>query len=145
MRESIKRNQEYERMLRVYPEYFEYYFLGRIRGPKGRKLSKEEEIQKLKEKMKYDTELKSNYDNFMKEWREAKKLVKTEKPKPLDPAVQHHEWFYSGKQEEVLKSLEYYHTNKVSFMLEKALKHKDPVIAAKVKEYLEKLNEAGKK
>jgi hypothetical protein len=39
----------------------------------------------------------------------------------------------------VLKALEYYHTNKVNFMLEKALKHKDPVVAAKAKEYMESL------
>lgn len=73
----------------------------------------------------------------MQDWAQTKKLAKTEKPKPLDPAVQNHEWFYSNKQEEALKALEYYHANKVRFMLEKALKHKDPVIAAKAKEYLE--------
>lgn len=55
---TLKRNQDYQKMLKVYPEYFDYYFLGRIRGPKGRRLSKEEEITKLKEIMKHDTELK---------------------------------------------------------------------------------------
>lgn len=130
----LKRNQDYKRMLKVYPEYFDYYFLGdRYKG------SKENKIRLLKEQMKYDSELKSTYDSFLEEWREAKKLAKTTKPKPLDPAVQHHEWFYSDKQEEVLKALAYYHEHKVNFMLEKALKHKDPIIAAKAKEYLGRL------
>jgi len=79
------------------------------------------------------------YKRFIKSWKQTKQLAKTEKPKPLDPAVQNHEWFYSDKQEEVLKALEYYHANKVNFILEKALKHKDPVISAKAKEYLESL------
>lgn len=77
------------------------------------------------------------YNGFVKSWRETKKLAKTTKPKPLDPAVQHHEWFYSDKQEEVLKALAYYHKHNVGFMLEKASKHKDSVIAAKAKEYLQ--------
>jgi len=136
---ELKRNQDYQKMLKVYPEYFDYYFLGRIIGPNGMKLSKEEEIRRMKEEMKYDTELKDVYDDFMKEWREIRKLAKTTSPKSLEPAVQHHEWFYSDKQEEVLKALAYYHANKVNFMLEKALKHKDPVISAKAKEYLESL------
>lgn len=131
---TLKRNQDYQKMLKVYPEYFDYYFLrDRYKG------SKEEKMKMLKERMKYDTEFKGVYADFMKEWREAKKLAKTEKPKPLDPAVQNHEWFYSDNQEEVLKALEYYYANKVQFMLEKALKHKDPVVAAKAKEYLESL------
>lgn len=141
--EKWKEAGMYAEALKHYDEYFEYSFLGRIRGPKGKKISKEEEIKKLKEVMKYDTELKSNYDNFIQEWQETKKLAKTEKPKPLDAAVQNHEWFYSDKQEEVLTALEYYHANKVYFMLEKALKHKDPVIAAKAKEYLADLNKGG--
>jgi len=80
-----------------------------------------------------------NYQQFMNNWAKAKKLAKTSKPKPLDPAVQHHEWFYSEKREEVLKALEYYNKHNVVFMLEKALKHKDPVMAAKAKEYLDGL------
>jgi hypothetical protein len=78
----------------------------------------------------------NEYQSFMRSWGKAKKLAKTTKPKPLDPAVQNHEWFYSDKQEEVLKALAYYSQNKVRFMLEKALSHKDPVVAAKAKEYL---------
>lgn len=139
----LKRNQDYERMLKVYPEYFNYCFLGRVKGPKGLKVSKKEEMKWLKNEMKYDTELKSNYDNFMEEWREVKRLVKTEKPKPLDPAVQNHKWFYSDKQEEVSKALEYYSTNKVNFMLEKALNHKDPLIAEKAKKYLKTVPKEG--
>lgn len=76
------------------------------------------------------------YQRFMRDWARAKKLAKTTKPKPLSVQVQNHEWFYSDKQEEVLKALAYYHGHKVNFMLEKALKHRDPVVAAKAKEYL---------
>ncbi|HBB66568.1 MAG TPA: hypothetical protein DCZ93_04580 [Elusimicrobia bacterium] len=79
------------------------------------------------------------YQSFMHNWRRAKQLAKTKKPKPLEPAVQNHEWFYSDRQEEVLKALEYYQKNKVQFMLEKALAHKDPIVAEKAKEYLENL------
>lgn len=72
-------------------------------------------------------------------WEKARKLAKTTKPKPLDPAVQHHEWFYSDKRSEVMKALAYYHKHEVRFMLEKALGHKDPKVAAKAKKYLESL------
>ncbi len=77
-----------------------------------------------------------DYKKFIRKWEDAKKLAKTTKPKPLDPAVQYHEWFYSDKQEEVLKALAYYHEYKVRFMLEKAMKHTDPKVAAKAEEYL---------
>ncbi|OGR63472.1 MAG: hypothetical protein A2X34_01420 [Elusimicrobia bacterium GWC2_51_8] len=79
------------------------------------------------------------YENFMAGWKKTKELAKTEKPKPLEPAVQNHEWFHSDKQNEVLKALEYYYKHRVKFMLEKALKHKNPVISKKAKDYLEKL------
>lgn len=79
----------------------------------------------------------NHYTQMMQRLNQAKKLAKTTKPKPLAPAVQNHEWFYSDKQEEVLKALEYYHKHTVRFMLEKALKHKSPGIAAKAKEYLD--------
>ena len=81
----------------------------------------------------------NDYQEFMHNWSRAKKLAKTTKSKPLDPAVQHHEWFYSEKREEVIKALEYYNKHNVVFMLEKALKHKDPAVAAKAKEYLDGL------
>ena len=84
------------------------------------------------------------YERFMKRWKEAKLLAGNSKPKPLDVAVQNHEWFYSDKREEVLKALAYYHDNKVDFMLEKALAHKDPVVAARAKEYLEDLKKGEK-
>ena len=137
--DTLKQNQDYLRMLKVYPEYYAYSYLGRVKGPGGVNVSKEDEEKFIKNEMQYDSELKENYENFMQEWQEAKKLAKTTKPIPLDPAVQNHEWFYSDKQKEVLKALEYYNANKVNFMLEKALKHKDPVISAKAKEYLESL------
>lgn len=71
-------------------------------------------------------------------WEKSKKLAKKEKAKALEPTIQQHEWFYSGKRFEVLKSLDYYHQHNVTFMLEKATEHKDPVVAAKAKEYLQK-------
>jgi hypothetical protein len=80
--------------------------------------------------------LAEDYLSFMESWEQAKKLAKTSKPKLLDPAVQHHKWFYSDKTEEVLKALEYYRKHKVRFMVEKALKDKRPVIAKKAQEYL---------
>jgi len=70
-------------------------------------------------------------------WENAKKLAKTTRPKPLDPAVQHHKWFYSAKPAEVLRALDYYSKNRVKFMLEKAAAHKNPVVAKKAKEYLD--------
>lgn len=83
--------------------------------------------------------LAEDYLEFKAGWDTAKKLAKTTKPKPLDPAVQHHEWFYSDKRSEVMKALAYYHKQKVRFMLEKALGHKDPKVAAKAKKYLDSL------
>jgi hypothetical protein len=82
-------------------------------------------------------DLAEGYSSFMKAWNNAKKLAKTNKPKPLDPAVQHHEWFYSDKIAEVVKALAYYKTHKVKFMIEKAAKDKRPAIAKKAKEYLD--------
>lgn len=77
------------------------------------------------------------YMSFVESWEQAKKLANTSKPKPLDPAVQHHKWFYSDKTEEVLKALAYYSKHKVKFMVEKAAKDKRPIIAKKAKEYLD--------
>lgn len=132
--ETLKQNQDYKRMLEVYPEYYDYYFFADTNRYKG---SRAEKTKILQEEVKHDAELKETYDGFMRDWNEVKKLDKTAKPKPLDPAVQHHEWFYSDKQEEVLKALAYYHKHNVRFMLEKALKQKAPAVAAKAKEYLD--------
>lgn len=129
----------YKELAAFYPQAYE---------EKVKRLARFSNIKLFKEdfsayKKRWPQEAK-DYQEFMRKWEEAKKLAKTTKPKPLDPAVQHHEWFYSDKQEEVLKALAYYHEHKVNFMLEKSLKHKDPVIAAKAKEYLENLGkEAG--
>jgi hypothetical protein len=84
-----------------------------------------------------------SYQKMMNNWARAKKLHKTVEPKPLAPAVQHHEWFYSDKQEEILKALNYYYQNKVRFMLEKAVTNKDKAISAKATELLEKLKQGG--
>lgn len=133
----LKRNQDYQRMLKVYPEYFNYYF-HRFKG------TLKEKTNLIEEQMRHDPELKETYETFMQEWREVKRLSKTASPKLLDPTVQRHEWFYSDKPEEVLKALSYYHECKVDFMLEKALAHKDPVVVAKAKEYLEDLKKGEK-
>lgn len=93
-------------------------------------------LENLKKGMETDEDLSREYNDFISRWEQAKKLAETSKPKPLDSAVQHHEWFYSDKQAEVLKALAYYHKHKVRFMLEKALSHKNPVIAVKAKQYL---------
>lgn len=124
----------YADALKHYQEYFDDRFL-RISGNMTRK----ERVARFQERLQFAPRLKREYEEFMTEWTRTRQLAKTTKPKPLDPAVQNHEWFYSGKQEEVLKSLEYYQKNKVRFMLEIALKHKDPAVAAKAKEYLESL------
>ena len=94
----------------------------------------EEKLSILKEESRTDDSLREGAE-VINRWRKAVKLAKTAKPKTLDLAVQNHEWFYSDKQEEVLKALEYYHKHNVRFMLEKALKHKDPVVGAKAKDY----------
>ncbi len=137
----LKENQDYKRMLKLYPEYFDYYFFADTNRYKG---SREEKLKTLKKQIQEDGELKDAYDNFMSEWEDIKRLSKTSNPKPLDTAVQHHEWFYSDKSEEVMKALDYYHANKVGFMLEKALSHKDPKVAGKAKEYLEDLKKGEK-
>jgi len=124
----------YTELAAHYKDYIIYRYSPRKVGPK------EEQIKEMKKALKFgDKDMRLRYESNLKKLEEYKKLAKTEKPKPLDPAVQNHEWFYSDKQEEVLKALEYYHANKVNFMLEKALKHKNSVIAVKAKEYLESL------
>jgi hypothetical protein len=94
----------------------------------------------FKKYKKYWPEEADDYLSLMRDWAKARELAKTVKPKPLDPAVQNNEWFHSSKQEEVLKALDYYYQNNVRFMLEKASGFKDPVIAAKAKEYLKKMD-----
>lgn len=116
--------------------YYRMWLNNWVKDIKGN--SFEEKLSILIEKAKTDDSLREGAE-VINRWRKAVKLAKTAKPKTLDPAVQHHKWFYSDKQEEVLKALNYYYTHNVLFMLEKALKHKDPVIASKAKEYLDNL------
>jgi len=125
-------NQVYTELVAHYPELYRYKM-------EGYRISSDVKLIKTNfEKYKKNwPEEARDYQEMMRKWGQAKKLAKTIKPKPLAPAVQHHEWFYSDKQEEVLRALAYYSKHKVNFMLEKALKHKDPIIAAKAKEYLE--------
>ncbi len=130
---TLEMNNDYKGVLPYYKIYLDDW-VSRMEGK-----TYEEKHSILKQKAETDSEISRLYNDLMQAWEKAKKLAKTEKPKPLDPAVQNHEWFYSSKQKEVLKALGYYHANKVKFMLEKALKHKDPVIAAKAKGYLESL------
>lgn len=96
----------------------------------------EEKLKNLKAQVGEDEDWKDAM-RLIERWEKAKALAKTEKPIPMDPAVQRHEWFYSRKSEEVLKALDYYHTNKVKFMIEKAVKHKNPVVTKKAMEYLD--------
>jgi len=124
---------KYKEMVEHYEDYLIHRYSPRFVGPK------EAQIKEMQEEINSSDELKAAYQKSLKKFERYKKLSKTAKPKPLDPAVQNHEWFYSDKQAEVLKALAYYHVNKVKFMLEKALTHKDPIIAAKAKEYLDSL------
>lgn len=102
---------------------------------KGKTL--EEKLVNLKSEIGDDDEGWKGTIELGNRWERAKKLAKTEKPIPMDPAVQNHEWFYSDKTEKVLKALKYYNQHNVKFMIEKAVKHKNPVVAKKAKEYLE--------
>ncbi len=124
----------YDRVLMHYEEYFDMAFLSHMRGE-----THQQKKYRLDEQLLHDEVLRKKHAAFMREWENTKKLAKTVKPKSLDPAVQNHEWFYSEKQEEVLKALEYYYQNKVRFMLEKALGHKDPAVAKKARELVDKL------
>ncbi len=132
---ELEYNQEYQKMLRFYPEYYDYLFLTRYSG------SKKQNKQRLEKEIQSDPDVAKLYKDFMGEWNATRKLAadRTIKPKSLHPAVQNHEWFYSDKQDEVLKALSYYHKNRVKFMLEKALVHKDKAVQAKASEYLENL------
>ncbi len=139
--EALEWNNDYKSALRFYQMWYENW-ASQFNGTTLKE--KKRDLKRQAEEMKGHT-LGDQYDDLMEMWARAKKLAKTTKPKQLDPAVQNHEWFYSVKWEEVLRALKYYYVYKVSFMLEKALKHKDPVIAAKAKVYLLKLSEADKK
>lgn len=113
--------------------YYRIWLNDLVGNLKGENL--EEKLENLKIRTE-NNERKQNVMEIVLRWENAKKLAKTSKPKPLDPVVQHHEWFYSDKPEEVLKALEYYHKYKVRFMVEKAAKDKRPSVAKKAKEYL---------
>ena len=133
--DRLKNNREYGKTLKFYPEYFDYYFLSRLPG------TKKEKRRRLMEELKNDSDAAKLYKDFMGEWNATRKLAadRTIKPKSLHPAVQNHEWFYRNNRGEVLKALDYYYQNKVKFMLEKALAHKDKAVRAKASEYLKKL------
>jgi len=114
--------------------YYRKWLDERVFGYEGNTF--EEKLKNLKSKAEKDENLAKAVE-LIDDWEKAKQLAKTEKPIPMDPAVQNHEWFYSSKSAEVLKALDYYYTNKVKFMIEKAVKHKNPVVAKKAKEYLD--------
>jgi hypothetical protein len=125
---------DYKQLAKHYEDYIIHAFSPLKTG------SREVRIQEMKKEYPHwDTERKKSYNRAWKKLEKYKTLARTTKPKPLDPAVQNHEWFYSDKQEEILKALQYYSNNKVSFMLEKAQEHKDPMVAAKAQEYLKLL------
>lgn len=129
---SWKEAGMYDEALKHYQEYFEDQFLSYYGNT-------EETLKYLREQTT-DPGLRREYDEFMAEWERTKKLSEAGvPPKPLEPEVQNHEWFYSDKQEKVLKALNYYHSHKVKFMLEKALNHKNRVVAKKAKGYLKQL------
>lgn len=120
---------QYKKAAKYYKEYFDDW-VNRFDGN-----TYEEKLREFNEERKKHAGMQENYETLMKEWNDVKKLAKTEKPQ-LEPAVQHHEWFYSDKTVEVIKALAYYNRNKVKFMIDKAVKHNNPVVAKKAKEYL---------
>lgn len=123
----------YDDMVKHYDEYL-------IASYSPLKVGSMQEKRKAMEKnLSNNEEMRDAYNNDLKDLVKYKDLAKKKDVVPLNPAVQNHERYYSDKQDEVLKALEYYHANKVQFMLEKALKHKDPAVAAKAKEYLDSL------
>ena len=121
---------QYKKAAKYWQEYFDAW-VNRFDGK-----TYEESLASLNRLRVSDPDVTRDYESIMKQWNEVKLLTKTEKTKPLEPAVQNHEWFYSGKQKDVLKALDYYYQNKVKFMVDKAAKHKNPVIVDKAKEYL---------
>ncbi|OGR50990.1 MAG: hypothetical protein A2049_03800 [Elusimicrobia bacterium GWA2_62_23] len=128
----LEQMNRYSDAIKYYPEYLNE-IRNRAELPKG--VGAKEFREKSPVLADWYAEVDSAY-------RKAIMLSKTATPRPPDPAVQHHEWFYSGKPEEVLKSLDYYSQNKVQFMLEKALNHKNMAIAAKANEYLDNLTDS---
>jgi len=129
----------YSEALKHYDEYYDYSFFSHMRN-----MGDLERKRQLKAELLRDSELAKRHEYFLREWQRLKRLSKTAKPIALDPYVQNHEWFYSEKQEEVLKALDYYFQNKVRFMLEKAVSHKDPVVAKKARELVDKLSASDK-
>lgn len=129
----------YSEALKHYDEYYDYSFFSHMRN-----MGDLEKKRQLKAELLRDSELAKRHEDFLREWQRLKRLSKTAKPIPLDPYVQNHEWFYSEKQEEVLKALDYYFQNKVQFMLEKAVSHKDPVVVKKARELVDKLSASNK-
>lgn len=121
----------YSKALQHYPEYFDDTFLNQPVG-----LTRTERLEALLSEKKGNPELKQKYLDFMKEWEETKILAKNTRTTPKDLVMLNHLWFYSSKEAEVLKSLAYYHKYKVRFMLEKALKHKNPAVVTKARKYL---------
>ena len=130
---TLEMNNDFKGVLPYYQIYLDDW-VSRMEGK-----TYKEKYATLKRKAKWDSEIGRLYNDLMERWGKAKKLAKTVTPTPLDPAVQNHEWFYSDKRGEVLKALDYYYQNKVQFMLEKALAHKDKAVQAKASEYLKKL------
>lgn len=127
--------QHFGKVVEYYSEYYQYEMATKYK-PLSDTTLLTSNFEKYKESW---PSLAKQYQEMMTNWTSAKQFAKTTRPKPLDLAVQHHEWFYSDRQAEVLKALAYYHKHKVRFMLEKALNHKNPAVAAKAKQYLESL------
>lgn len=130
---TLEINNDYKRALFYYQKDWEDW----VNRYDGRTI--EEKLASLKNQAQNDSDIGRLYDNFMSRWNKAKQLAKTSKPMAKEVVVQNHEWFYSEKQEDVLCALKYYYKNHIDFMLEKALKHKDTVVALKAEEYLKNL------
>lgn len=123
----------YKEALSHYREYYDDTFL--LQPMKGTIAQKRKFLEK---ELRRNPMVQSKYKSFMEEWNNLKNMSGIQEIKH-DADVENYVLFHSDEQNEVLKALLYYHGNKVEFMLKKALVHKNPVVAAKAKEYLEDL------
>lgn len=137
---SWEKAGRYKEIAEHYEDYIVHMYSPRKVGPR------DEQIKAMHKAVPHwDKDMRFSYEQDLKKNKKYKRLALNSKPISLEPAVQNHEWFYSDKPEEVLKAFKYYSQNNVRFMLEKALAHKDPVVAAKAKEYLDMLGKQEKR
>jgi len=122
-------NLRYEEWLKYWPEYYNFAWQYRAKGFK----TVEEFVKKHGESIQED------YARDIEQFATAKRLAGKVEPKPIEPFVLMHEYFYSKDRAKVLESLAYYHKYKVRFMLEKALRNPNKEVAAQAAKLLKEL------